>query len=809
MRFTLLFFTWALLASVAAAVTPPNSVIVLVGPAGADTARRTAQGVASGVRRALATPGSSVELRRVGSLDAVLFDPGMPAKQMELAVTAAVAEAGDATPAVVVSSLDASAQALVRRPGRRLLVAVLESQPLASDAEKTLTELIDYCRDHAVRVLIVDQAKAGSKAPVTLFQKLAEGSGGAVIRDPKAIGSELTEISMAPSSGQTNESSQPPPAIAAVLPPLPSDFPVYVRFLRTTPMRAMSWGTERSYSSFGGPSGGGIATTEGGPNVEGVSGPTRGLLLVESPIANLQFDVDDNAGTFLAKARVTQMVRDSGGREVWRASKDVVIKGPLDKRAARRAGNLYYMREVQLPGGKYSLEATVEDLLAHKTGGVREPLRTSRGLPGFNVSDAVFVRPFKGAADRLEADQIFSYDGDALAPLLAPNFQPGTPETLQVYFEIYPDLRGGQPEVSLEILQRGRVVGRKTLPFSDSINDSSREGRGAVRGEQKHQFPYLATIRGVKLTAGDFEARITVRQDRNVLVRSVPFRAGGGSGPPIDLVVPGSATASSQPPHGPSEEDFSAIVLPEIDPVDLNTSGPALPAEDQARLWEETALKARDFSDRLPNFRCNQETRRLVSPAKEPVQFKERDVIIDTLTYEDGKESYRTIEINGVKTDRERRASDGVNSRGEFGTMLRGIFSPEVSASYKWAGRAMAGGGLCRVFDVDVPTDRSNFVLASGTVQEVAGYHARVFIDEESGFVRRITLQGQGLPKKFALQSPALSLDYGLVRIGEQDYLLPLRSVLQLRKGKSLVRNEVVFRDYHKFEASSQIKFQP
>jgi hypothetical protein len=75
--------------------------------------------------------------------------------------------------------------------------------------------------------------------------------------------------------------------------------------------------------------------------------------------------------------------------------------------------------------------------------------------------------------------------------------------------------------------------------------------------------------------------------------------------------------------------------------------------------------------------------------------------------------------------------------------------------------------------------------------------------------VRRITIEGEGLPKRFGLQSPSLSLDYGLVRIGELDYLVPLRSVLQARQGRNVVRNETVFRDYHKFEASSSIVFTP
>jgi hypothetical protein len=46
-----------------------------------------------------------------------------------------------------------------------------------------------------------------------------------------------------------------------------------------------------------------------------------------------------------------------------------------------------------------------------------------------------------------------------------------------------------------------------------------------------------------------------------------------------------------------------------------------------------------------------------------------------------------------------------------------------------------------------------------------------------------------------------------MVRVGTQDYLLPLRSVFQARQGRNVVRNEAVFRDYRKFEASSEIHY--
>jgi hypothetical protein len=68
-------------------------------------------------------------------------------------------------------------------------------------------------------------------------------------------------------------------------------------------------------------------------------------------------------------------------------------------------------------------------------------------------------------------------------------------------------------------------------------------------------------------------------------------------------------------------------------------------------------------------------------------------------------------------------------------------------------------------------------------------------------------MSGTGLPKDFGFQSPTFSLEYGMVRVGTQGYLLPLRSVFQARQGSTAVRNEAVFRDYRKFEASSEIRY--
>jgi hypothetical protein len=86
---------------------------------------------------------------------------------------------------------------------------------------------------------------------------------------------------------------------------------------------------------------------------------------------------------------------------------------------------------------------------------------------------------------------------------------PGRPFDLELYFVMYPDLSGGQPQISVEILRDGQTVGRSQVALSDSIRDTSRDdqgggaGAGAKNGEQKGEFPHIAAIRNVTFGAAN------------------------------------------------------------------------------------------------------------------------------------------------------------------------------------------------------------------------------------------------------------------------------------------------------------------
>ena len=415
----------ALLTFAVLPAAPPASertAVFFFGQAGADHARQSAKSAASAAKRWLAVPGSSAELRRTGTFDARPIAPAAAAKELESTFTGIALEARDIDPAAFAPSLEAAAQTLAQAPGIRLLVAIVESPPASTGLEDGLKPVVELCQANQIRVLVLDPAEANAKDSNPALISLAKSTGGLLIRSPKFLDQSIATLSAAAVPPPVRVEA-PAPSTTTVL---PKDLKVTTRFLRTSSQGLQSYGLER-----GSPSGGigGLSVAEGGTNVNRLMGPMRGLLLVESPLSGLQFDINQSTRTYLARARITQIARNDKGAAAWRASKELTIRGPLSNLDARMAGNLYYMRQIQLPGSRFTIEATVEDLLSGKSGSVQEPVQPGQGLPGFYVSDAIFVRPFDGKSDRFEADSILEYDANALSPCSIRSSNPADPST--------------------------------------------------------------------------------------------------------------------------------------------------------------------------------------------------------------------------------------------------------------------------------------------------------------------------------------------------------------------------------------------
>jgi hypothetical protein len=484
-----------------------RSLVLLFGPTGEENGRQAAHSVADTTHDWLQIQGAGAELRRAGVSEGQVLTKHQQPKDLEQTFLDAAGSGRQTDLVGFLNALDKASYALARLPGKRLLIVILESPPPEivkamkggpEELDSRLSQTADFCRSKAERVVVLDPSAPVSKEPLAALKSLAGITGGLLVREMNSLAAGILTL-VPPENTAKAENAAPSPTAAA-----PVGLPVHTRFIRTFPMRANNSATDM--------------------------GPMTGWLLVECPIGALQSSTD--GGKYVVQARVTETVRNAAGKSVWEAKKDIAIKEPLKKQQARKDGNLYFMRELHLPGGQYTIEAVVEDQASGKSGKAGEALRATDSLPGFAVSDALFVRPLNESADRFDADQVLAYDGKALAPMLDPVFIADEAFSLRLYFIIYPDLRGAKPEMSLEILRNGQAVGRSQLAFNDEIRNTAAEnGTMGGKGDQKHEFPYLAEIRDASFDAGQYEARVTIRQGRNTVTRVVPFRVVRAPGP--------------------------------------------------------------------------------------------------------------------------------------------------------------------------------------------------------------------------------------------------------------------------------------
>ena len=488
------------LLSLAISATPARaderSLVFVFGPASAEHLQPAVQAAAASARNWLKIPGATAEIRRRGAGDSQELAKFMTPKDIEAALLDAAHASSGIDLMTFLNALDTATYAAARHPGRRLVLAVLESPALSGEAENRLKQTIEFCRSNAVHVVVLDLAVGGSPGSGEALKQLATATGGILAADSPSLEAGLLIVAPVEKAGSEIDAAKPASTATASL-------PIHARLIR----KRAKWKPG---------------------SIDSDMGPMQGAMLVEAPISLLQ--LDDKGSYYLLRAALTAEVKNADGKQVWQAKKEFNLKVPPRKLQERRTGSLYFIREVQLPGGKYTIEAVVQDLNSGKSWNFSEPLRASTSLPGFAMSDAILVRKLNDAADKFEGDQGLNYEGRALAPLLEPSFPADRPLDLELYFIMYPDLRGGQPQISIEILRDGQTVGRSQVAFNDSIRDTSREnqdvgpGAGAKNGEQKGEFPFIAAIRDASFSAGQYEARVTVRQDKQTITRSVSFR---------------------------------------------------------------------------------------------------------------------------------------------------------------------------------------------------------------------------------------------------------------------------------------------
>ena len=239
-------------------------------------------------------------------------------------------------------------------------------------------------------------------------------------------------------------------------------------------------------------------------------------------------------------------------------------------------------------------------------------------------------------------------------------------------------------------------------------------------------------------------------------------------------------------------------------PADSVPTRSLTPAESLIERAREVAFQ---FSQKLPNFVCQEFMSRFTQRGR--AEKMPLDLVSAEIIYEDGQESYRNVKIDNRPTDKPLQEIDGSWSTGEFASILLELFHPDTHAQFRSGGASTISGFSAQVYDFQVQSENSHWMLHAGSQSLAAAYVGSVWVDPNTARVLRIEMQARNIPSDFPMDTVETALDYSNVRLGETSFLLPVHAeALGCERGTSHCSHNIIdFRNYHEFK--SEIKILP
>jgi len=535
-------------------------------------------------------------------------------------------------------------------------------------------------------------------------------------------------------------------------------------------------------------------------NVLGLGELTDGntsSLVVEVPISQLEVHDDPNTQLYSLRVSIAAQIKDRDGRVLERFSEEVPQRGALESKQDALTQFVTMQRHFLADPGEYTLETAILDRNSGKTGALRSRFTIASSAPTASISDLILVRRMDPFNEDIDPGEPLRFGNRKVIPDLAARFS-SRPPNLSLFSLIHldPHLKA-QPRLEMTVMKDGEPIAQVPLSFG-------KDDPGAV-------IPYVASIGAASLPPGDYQVIETLTQGEEIAEQRREFR--------IDVPDGASTadTASLKPPATENPESTSPAGLPlqantrpaerlVIAPLSTAVEPPS--SEQMHALVEEARNTALLYSKGLPNFLCVEVTSRSVDHLGKG-DWKHRDTIAELLSYVENYESRTMLQRNGERTNLQRTDLDSTwpLSVGEFGGLLSLVFQPASKADFQWKDAVLLGKDIADVLSYRVTRQNATIGLSDDKANVASGFHGLAYVDRTTRSVRRITLQVDDLPRDFSIHAASMTVDYDYVTIGSHDYMMPVRAVVALRRGRRQIDlNEISFRNYRRYASTAKIK---
>jgi hypothetical protein len=249
----------------------------------------------------------------------------------------------------------------------------------------------------------------------------------------------------------------------------------------------------------------------------------------------------------------------------------------------------------------------------------------------------------------------------------------------------------------------------------------------------------------------------------------------------------------------------------------LNPTASALPPEAETTdLLERTRNITLAAAEAMPDFVVKELVTRALA-AGNTQNWRVLDHLSYAVSYRaGGSEDYKLLAINGqppsetLSVDEQLRG--GATSAGEFVLTLSYLFDKERPASFKAADTDLLRGRRTIIYEFQMSRENARWRISDYKHTVIPAYHGRVWIDRETYRVLRlemVTDMPTDVPADFLITQVSRVIDYDRVKIGEREYLLPVRAENVMASSNTgrpaQARNEIRFRNYQKFGSEVKI----
>jgi hypothetical protein len=153
-------------------------------------------------------------------------------------------------------------------------------------------------------------------------------------------------------------------------------------------------------------------------------------------------------------------------------------------------------------------------------------------------------------------------------------------------------------------------------------------------------------------------------------------------------------------------------------------------------------------------------------------------------------------------------ALSGSTGSGDFATFLGAVFGADAE-QFHYLGNKQTPLGLLEAFDFKVPQRKSHYTYKSqDRPSRVIGYQGTFFADPETAQLKRLIVDTAEFPRGDPFCHVTDTMDYGRIRIGQGDFLLPnSASMVILYSNGEESHNDKRYSGCREFTGTSTLKF--